>query len=387
MTNLFDQTIQHTGWAGPNFVSGGWIDLVSPIVSGLNARSYWAQSLNGALIDQAVHFTNAANTEDNPNWFNVHTNSVLQGLTIPSPAVITPDRRLWVFTRTPSSSGVILFRIAVSDQGATPAPSTPPCQFGTQPQGSAPSAVTITTSLLEQIVSAIGHATLATVMAAVVGTTLGVTDLCSAGPPVFPLLNGNPSVNSLPDLVVALRSVAWPYFCQCTPGAPNPIDFPLPVVRVDGPIPLPTTYFCDPNDMCNNIVAILKQIGQLQATLASDYALTTLMQRYHVPFAAIPGAQHSGLTGSGQFPVSRLLGVGLAITSDSDTTISLPGVPTYLKNQGWIGISTPGGMLAERRLARAAEIWLPTQMPAALLFGWNLESGVTLDVRELQAEP
>ena len=43
-------------------------------------------------------------------------------------------------------------------------------------------------------------------------------------------------------------------------------------------------------------------------------------------------------------------------------------------------------MLAERRVARAHEIWLPAQMAEAAVFNYQLNDGVFADIRELQAE-
>lgn len=126
MTVLFDGTIQHTGWFDGTFPGGGWQDTLNPLASGLQARSYWASSLNGAAIDQSVFFGGPGAPGDSGRWFNIHTNRVLTGLTIPSPFLVSPSNFLTTYLRTPSSSGAILWRLVVTDLPATPPPTVPP---------------------------------------------------------------------------------------------------------------------------------------------------------------------------------------------------------------------------------------------------------------------
>lgn len=126
MTVLFDRTVQHTGWFGGTFPAGEWHDVVAPLVTGVSARSFWVSSLNQAAIDVSLGFCDSAGNRTSPTWINSHTAATLTGLTIPSPQLITPSTFVLITTRTPSSSGAILERFLVSDQGSTPPPTVPP---------------------------------------------------------------------------------------------------------------------------------------------------------------------------------------------------------------------------------------------------------------------
>ena len=126
MTNIWDTLITHQGWAAPNFQAGGWQDLSIPLFTGLQARSWWASSVNGQPIDMAAAFAEGSNVPTSPYWFNVHTVGPRQGLTIPSPYLVTPNTRLYTYTRVPRSDLAINWRIIVSDVGTTPPPNTPP---------------------------------------------------------------------------------------------------------------------------------------------------------------------------------------------------------------------------------------------------------------------
>lgn len=193
--------------------------------------------------------------------------------------------------------------------------------------------------------------------------------------------------NGLGSLLQAFKATAWPFYCACVPGTPPPINFPPPVFVPPPTWPTSPVFSCSPSDLCATLVAIQKQLNQVATQVGSGLQLTTLLQRYELPFAVIPGAIHSGLSGVGQFAVSRLIGIELDVTSDVSGNVQLPGVPTYVKDLGWMGWSIPSGMLAERRVARQHELWMPLQAAGSTTFGWNLSPGVVVSVRELEAEP
>jgi len=128
LTNLFDFTVQHVGWAGANFAAGGWEDWHAPTATGLIAGSYWAQSQNGVALDQALQLVEGDGTPPNSSsyWFNVHTAAAITGPTGQPGYLITPSTRAYTYTRVPHSNDAILWRAVISDQGTTPPPSSPP---------------------------------------------------------------------------------------------------------------------------------------------------------------------------------------------------------------------------------------------------------------------
>jgi hypothetical protein len=110
------------------------------------------------------------------------------------------------------------------------------------------------------------------------------------------------------------------------------------------------------------------------------------MQRWKLPFAFVTGPVHSGLTDSGTIPISRLVGLRIAVT-DSTPAGEFEGNPPYLKDQGWLSVSDGGAMLQETRITRGLQDWYPREMQLATVFGFFAKEGVTLTITELLTEP
>lgn len=244
----------------------------------------------------------------------------------------------------------------------------------------------MTPDLIGQILSNVSLSWLNIVMIPLHYTVLNTDRLCSQPPPVLPLIDQE-AINASPgELQRYLDAVAWPYFCECTPGAPDPIDFPPPVAVQPPSWPAPITFPCDPADLCYTISQIWREVAALRSTTSSMYALVTDMQRYSEPFGVIPGALHFGLTGEGSFAVPRLVGLHVRITS-APPGLVLDSNPDYWWNQGWMSIVNDTGLLDTKRIARQDHMWLPPAAQLATRFAWHLKDGVTIDVRELYAEP
>lgn len=126
MTTLLDRTIQHSGWSTGNFATGGWNDFFALDVTGLPAVSFWAHALNGVAIDMAAQFMVQLSGQGLGYWFNNHTTAILQGPTIPSPYLVPATEGVYTYTRVARASDVALWRLVVSDQSTTPAPTEPP---------------------------------------------------------------------------------------------------------------------------------------------------------------------------------------------------------------------------------------------------------------------
>jgi len=188
-------------------------------------------------------------------------------------------------------------------------------------------------------------------------------------------------------VIDAFKAVSWPYFCECTPGTPQPIPIPPPVLVQPPDWPATPTFSCSPDDLCAALIRLQQQVAGVQSVLAENYALTTLLQRYTLPFGIIPGAFHSDLSAQGSFATSRLIGLEIFVIDKPDDTKVLEGNPAYLWDMGWLTIIGPNGMIAEQRLTRDNLQWTPVGMAGALEFRWYLLPGVHISVRELQAEP
>lgn len=190
-------------------------------------------------------------------------------------------------------------------------------------------------------------------------------------------------VNTVPGAAFsAVLSIAGPQpFAGFTTAFENPIlggtsdIFVHAAIYCDGTPPGGTLSPCCPPDPATD------------ATLQALLRLVTDMQRNYQPFGYVLGAAHAGLTGTGSVPVSRLLGVKVALTSIPGGAVTLPGNPGYIKDMGWMSVSEVDGMLQEHRISQAAFTWFPPYMPLADHINYFLDPGVVATFTELKPEP
>lgn len=149
----------------------------------------------------------------------------------------------------------------------------------------------------------------------------------------------------------------------------------------------PADIIIPPVLSCGTTADLCTAVRQLDQRLTQIYTLVTLIQRHAAPFAYVPGAVHSGLTGTGSFAISGLLGLRVQLASEHPGEPILPGNPPYLWNQGWLSVNDSNGLLEEKRLTRDGMEWFPRFMETATSFNWDVAAGVTMVVTELEAEP
>lgn len=264
----------------------------------------------------------------------------------------------------------------------------PNCEYGTQLKTPGQFIVYLTPGLIDVALAALDMAWAAPFFTAWWFTQFDASGLCGSGPPAAPPIDGS-IVNAGPDTLFSiLRLVLWNYLCECKPGTPAPIPYPPPSATPPAGLPPPPSFSCSPEDLCSSIVAIRQQLAALSSTVAGMNDLITVVQRYHVPLEYIPGATHSAIQDEGSFQVSRLLGVRVTLTARPDSIVVKRGNPDYLWDLGWLSIVDGSNqLLAEVRLTREVQIWLPPLFAAADRFCWSLFPDVVVQVTELQAEP
>lgn len=130
---------------------------------------------------------------------------------------------------------------------------------------------------------------------------------------------------------------------------------------------------CPPDPLLNGKVNAILNLAQS-------------MQRFHVPFAYVPGLVHTGVSGTGSTAVSRLIGYLLNVTAHPATNMSRGGNPSYIFDMGWVSVSTSDGMIEEKRLTRINQLWFPGLGELATQFNFFLNPGVTINWTELQPE-
>lgn len=261
------------------------------------------------------------------------------------------------------------------------------CAYGTQPQPSASVTAVVTPALVDLVLTALGLEELAFLFDVIWYSTLNVSEMCSSLPPVAPPIDLNLLTASPSTLQSLFTALAWPHFCQCSPGTPAPIAPVSPQGPTTTPWPTQPTFPCADTDVCAALVAMQRQLQALQSTLASVWDVTSSVQRYRVPFGYVGGTQHTSLTGEGSITVSRLVGLQVVVSELPQNNRVLASNPDYLWNVGWISVSDGGGMLQQRRIARQSMTWFPEQMQEATTVGYFLESGVTASLVELKPEP
>lgn len=125
---------------------------------------------------------------------------------------------------------------------------------------------------------------------------------------------------------------------------------------------------------------LLEQISQI-------LQMVTLIQRQAVPFAYIASTVHAGLTGAGSISIADLLGVQIAITTDS-THLGVEGTsPAELFDRGWITFATSDGAMHSTRLEHAAQLIMPCQAGVYTTLYYDLHPLITVSITELLREP
>ena len=115
--------------------------------------------------------------------------------------------------------------------------------------------------------------------------------------------------------------------------------------------------------------------------------LVTYLQRYMLPFATIDGAIHSGVSGSGSFAVSRLIGIKIDLTTIPDYSGSTVANPNLIFDAGWVSMMTGDGVIIEKRITHQTEQWMPRHFQDATTFGYYLNPGFVASFTEIEAEP
>lgn len=285
-------------------------------------------------------------------------------------------------TDTYCSSGT-LFGVDVS----WVSPAQTYCQYGTELSTGGDLVYYLTPALIDAWCAAVDMPWIAFIFAPLWYTTFNASNVCSALPPPFPTIDLQSLSASVAELTQWLEAIAWTTLCQCKPGTPAPLPPPPASSSQPAGWPSQPTLPCSDTDLCSALVAIQAQLQAMQTSIVDTLGLTTAIQRFRVPFAYIGGKQHTGLTGTGSFTISRLVGLQVVVSSVPQSLRTLAGNPPYLWDVGWMSVSDGGGMLQQRRIARQSMVWIPDQTQDATLFGWFVNDGFTIDVVELEPEP
>lgn len=125
----------------------------------------------------------------------------------------------------------------------------------------------------------------------------------------------------------------------------------------------------------------------VRSTLATLLGLTTLIQRQAAPFSYVYGANHTGLTGSGEISVQGLLGVSVDVTTAAGYSGISAGDPTRLFQIGRVSLGTDDGWTQSRNIDHDGTLLLPNLGGVFTKIGYTINPGSEVDIRELVREP
>lgn len=130
---------------------------------------------------------------------------------------------------------------------------------------------------------------------------------------------------------------------------------------------------CPPDDVT---------LGLLQQLIT----MVTLMQRQSVPFAYVPGATHSGLSGSGHIDVQGLIGAKITATVPGRAGIDF-GDPDTVYEIGHINWGNADGYGPKEQLVTSPQLSFPNLAGNYTRIGYTIPADVSVTILELVREP
>ncbi len=274
------------------------------------------------------------------------------------------------------------------------------CAYGTRLQPSIMNAEVVTGALITAALLPFPEFEwIAIALDALVGLTWVPGNVCAGPPPSIPHFDPSdfiigtdiPLPQTFTKLWTLWEALNWNRVCECIPATgtnPPAVPFPPPTYGVppDTVALPPGPVVCDNTDLCASLNAIMRQLEALQATATSTQFVAQLIQRQAVPFAYVPGAIHSALSGGGEFSVVDLIGLAVSLDVIPAGHESGSTDPVTYHQLGKISLGTANGW---RRS------WQPTHNPYLILpvaaaftkVGYQFTGGVIATITELIREP
>lgn len=111
-----------------------------------------------------------------------------------------------------------------------------------------------------------------------------------------------------------------------------------------------------------------------------------LIQRNTAPFAYVPGATHSTLSGTGTLTVPTLIGIKLTLTTIPTAIGTEAGSPLEYFDAGWFSWGTTDGFKAREFISHSPQLSFPSEAAQYTRIGYSLSPGVVASIQELYAE-
>lgn len=163
---------------------------------------------------------------------------------------------------------------------------------------------------------------------------------------------------------------------------------PYPQPAVQGYLPhVVVELFCDGGYGTYTSQPCCPPDSTLIGFLSRIEDLLTLVQRQAAPFAYVPGAQHTGLTGAGHINLAAVLGVKVDLTTVPGYTGLQAGDPDTIFEAGWVNFGGSDGYSARTVLHTTPQLIFPNLAGQYTRLGYTLNPGVVATVTELVREP
>jgi hypothetical protein len=145
-------------------------------------------------------------------------------------------------------------------------------------------------------------------------------------------------------------------------------------------------FFCGTASPTGTTVACCPPDDVSLGMLTSILNMVTLMQRQSVPFAYVPGATHSGLSGAGHIDVQGLIGAKITASVPSRAGVDF-GDPDTVFDLGWINWGNSDGSAPREKITTSPQLSFPALAGNYTRIGYTIPADVTISILELVREP
>lgn len=121
-------------------------------------------------------------------------------------------------------------------------------------------------------------------------------------------------------------------------------------------------------------------------TLSQILQLVTLIQRYVAPFAFVPGASHTGLSGNGTLTIPSCIGIQITLTTIPTSIGQESGSPNEFFQAGWFSWGNSTAFTERVWVHKSPQLSFPAGSAQYTRIGYSLSPGVVATIQELYAE-
>ncbi len=126
---------------------------------------------------------------------------------------------------------------------------------------------------------------------------------------------------------------------------------------------------------------------QLTGMITRILEYVTLLQRQTAPFAYVPGASHTALSGAGSIAIQGLIGAKVDVTTLPSSYGREGTSPTEYFDLGFLSFGTPDGWPSSYRLVHDPLLMFPRGCGLYTTLDYDIAPGVVVTVTELVREP